>query len=86
MSRLTGAFDVLGSPGGLQLLDGFTTKLIRLAHVAFTLKNMQSHFRIFTTFCPDLGLNRPIREQVHIMLRHIGLRIRRRYTYRAKFR
>ena len=62
---------VLGSPGGLQLLDDFTTKIIRLAHAASTHKNMQSHFRIFTQFCSDLGF-RPFPVQVHIILRYIA--------------
>lgn len=36
-------FLFLGSPQGLQFLDGFAHRLIRLAHANSTHKNMQSH-------------------------------------------
>ena len=54
------------------LSPSFTTKLIGLAYAASTHKNMQSHFRIFTIFCSDLGF-RPFLGQVHITLRYISL-------------
>ena len=61
---------MLGSPEGLRLLDGFTTKFIYLAHADSTHRNMKSHLKLFTEFCSDLGF-RPFPVQVHIILRYI---------------
>ena len=61
----------LGSTQGLQFLDIFSHRLIRLAHAASTHKNMQSHFRIFTQFCSDLRV-RPLPVQPATILRYIS--------------
>ena len=61
----------LGSPQGLQFLDGFAHRLIRLAHANSTHKNMQSHFRVFTDFCHRLG-SRPFPVQGSTILRYIA--------------
>ena len=47
---------LLGSPQGLQFLDGFASRLIRLAHATLTHNNMQSHLHVFTEFCHHLHL------------------------------
>ena len=64
-------FFFLGSPQGLQFLDGFAHRLIRLAHADSTHKNMQSHLRVFTEFCHNLGLGSfPVQAQT--VLRYIA--------------
>ena len=64
-------FFFLGSPQGLQFLDGFAHRLIRLAHADSTHKNMQSHLRVFTEFCHNLGLG-PFPVQAQTVLRYIA--------------
>ena len=62
---------ILGSTKGLKFLDSFLHRLIRLAHAATTHKNMQSHFRIFTQFCSNLGV-RPFPVQPETILRYLS--------------
>lgn len=61
----------LGSTQGLKFLDSFSHRLIRLAHAATTHKNMQSHFRIFTQFCNNLGVQ-PFPVPPETILRYIS--------------
>ena len=61
----------LGSPQGLQFLDCFAYRLIRLAHADSIHEKMQSHLRIFTEFCHHLGL-RPFPVPVQTILRYIA--------------
>ena len=61
----------LSSQQGLPFLDGFAHRLIRLAHSESTHKNMQSHLRVFTEFCHNLGL-RPFPVQAQTILRYIA--------------
>ncbi|XP_044165015.1 uncharacterized protein LOC122948955 [Acropora millepora] len=53
---------------GLQWLDSFSDRLIRLAHAASTHSNMQSHL---TQFCHDLG-HQPFPVQVTTILRYLA--------------
>ena len=52
-------------------MDGFAHRLIRLAHADSTHNNMQSHLRVFTEFCHNLGL-RPFPVQAQTILRYIA--------------
>ena len=60
-----------GSLQGLQWLDSFSDSLIRLAHAASTYSNMQSHLKLFTQFCNDLG-HQPFPVQVTTILRYLA--------------
>ncbi|CAH3145795.1 unnamed protein product, partial [Porites lobata] len=60
-----------GSLQGLQWLDSFSDRLIRLAHAASTHSNMQSHLKLFTQFCNDLG-HQPFPVQVTTILRYLA--------------
>ena len=64
-------FSVLGSLQGLQWLDSFSDRLIRLAHAASMHSNMQSHRKLFTQFCHDLG-HQPFPIQVATILRYLA--------------
>ena len=52
-------------------MDGFASRLIRLAHATSTHNNMQSHLRVFTEFCHSLCL-RPFPVHVQTILRYIA--------------
>jgi len=64
-------FSVVGSLQGLQWLDSFSDRLICLAHAASTHNNMQSHLKLFTQFCNDLG-HQPFPVKVTTMLRYLA--------------
>ena len=52
-------------------MDGLASRLIGLAHATSTHNNMQSHFRVFTDFCHNLGLpSFPV--HVQTILRYIA--------------
>ena len=61
----------LGSLQGLQWLDSFSDRLIRLAHDATVHSNTQSHLKLFTQFCNDLG-HQPLPVQVTMILRYLN--------------